>query len=253
MTGKRSFNVTEYGMRSGIRYLATGIAAMRCPHCTTNFHEDWYDAYFVRTNGKPFIVSFRGMKVFWHYRTTVCSKCKDVVIQIAPINTSGSSQPMDWRMVYPVGASRGSTSPEVPAEIRNDYIEACNVLPISAKASAALSRRCLQNILHASGYDTGNLAKEIDLLLDEPDPRKAIPLRLRATIDVIRHCGNFGAHPINDKTALQIIEVEPHEAEWCLDILEECFEHFYVGPAAARARKASFDEKLAAAGKPPSK
>jgi hypothetical protein len=38
-----------------------------------------------------------------------------------------------------------------------------------------------------------------------------------------------------------------------LDILEECFEHFYVGPAAAKARKMALDAKLAAAKKPPSK
>jgi hypothetical protein len=58
---------------------------------------------------------------------------------------------------------------------------------------------------------------------------------------------------IDDKTALQIIEVEPHEADWCLEILEECFEHFYVGPAAARARMTALNEKLTAAGKSPSK
>jgi hypothetical protein len=59
--------------------------------------------------------------------------------------------------------------------------------------------------------------------------------------------------PVKDKTALQTIEVEAHEAEGCLDILEECFEHFYVGPAAARARKAARNARLAAAGKPASK
>jgi hypothetical protein len=160
---------------------------------------------------------------------------------------------LEWRMVYPIGASRGPVSPEVPAEITNDYIEACNVLPISAKASAALSRRCLQNILHTSGYKDRNLSLEIDLLLNESDPKKAIPQRLRDTIDGIRNFGNFGAHPINDKTALQIIEIEPHEAEWCLEILEECFEHFYVGPAIARTRKAALDARLGTAGKPPSK
>jgi uncharacterized protein DUF4145 len=226
---------------------------MRCPHCTTDFHEDWNYGRFLRANGSPINVRFRGMEVFWHYRTTVCSKCKDVVIEIAPINSSGSSQILDWRMVYPFGVSRGPISTEVPAEITNDYVEACNVLSISPKASAALSRRCLQNILHAFGYKARDLAKEIDLLLDEPDPKKAIPQRLRDTIDAIRNFGNFGAHPINDKTALQIIEVDDHEAEWCLNILEECFEHFYVGPAAARARKVDLDKKLGAAGKPPSK
>jgi Domain of unknown function (DUF4145) len=147
----------------------------------------------------------------------------------------------------------GPVPPEVPEQIAEDYIEACNVLPISAKASAALARRCLQNMLHAHGYKTGVLAQEIDRLLAETDPVKALPYKLRVTVDGIRHFGNFSAHPIDDKTTLQVIDVEPHEAEWCLEIIEECFEHFYVGPAAAAAKKAALDAKLAAAGKPASK
>jgi hypothetical protein len=141
----------------------------------------------------------------------------------------------------------------VPVQIASDYVEACNVLPISAKASAAISRRCLQNMLHAAGYKAKDLAKEIDLLLDEPNPKRALPHRLRETVDAIRNFGNFSAHPINDKTTLQVIDVEPEEAEWCLEVIEELFEHFYVGPAMAAAKKAALDAKLAAAGKFPSK
>ena len=141
----------------------------------------------------------------------------------------------------------------MPPEIAQDYVEACNVLPISAKASAALSRRCLQKMLHAHGYNAKDLAKEIDLLLNETDLAKALPHKLRMTVDGIRNFGNFSAHPIDDKTTLQVIDVEPHEAEWCLEIIEELFEHFYVGPAAAKAKKAALDAKLTAAGKPPSK
>jgi hypothetical protein len=47
--------------------------------------------------------------------------------------------------------------------------------------------------------------------------------------------------------------VEPGEAEWCLEILEEMFDHYYVKPEQAKARKAALDAKLLAAGKPPSK
>ena len=127
------------------------------------------------------------------------------------------------------------------------------MLPISSKASAALARRCLQNMLHAHSYRARDLAKEIELLLNETHPKKALPHRLRETIDGIRNFGNFSAHPIDDKTTLQVIDVDPHEAEWCLDTIEELFEHFYVGPAMARAKKAALDAKLATAGKPPSK
>jgi hypothetical protein len=226
---------------------------MKCPHCTIHFHEEWTGKFFANSEKYRVSVPFHSTAVYWQYRTTVCSKCKDITIEIAPMSVDSETPLLEWRMVYPIGASRGPVSPEVPAEITNDYIEACNVLPISAKASAALSRRCLQNILHTSGYKDRNLSLEIDLLLNESDPKKAIPQRLRDTIDGIRNFGNFGAHPINDKTALQIIEIEPHEAEWCLEILEECFEHFYVGPAIARTRKAALDARLGTAGKPPSK
>lgn len=160
---------------------------------------------------------------------------------------------LNWELAYPRGTSRGPVASEVPADIANDYKEAAEVLPISPKASAALARRCLQNVLHAHGYRDRDLFREVEKLLNESDPRKAIPESLRTVVDGIRHFGNFSAHPITDTTSLQVIDVEPHEAEWCLDILDELFEHFYVKPAQATARKAQLDAKLAAAGKPPSR
>jgi hypothetical protein len=68
-------------------------------------------------------------------------------------------------------------------------------------------------MLHAAGYKAKDLSKEIDLLLNETDTRKALPHKLRETVDAIRNFGNFSAHPIDDKTTLQVIKVEPHEAE----------------------------------------
>ncbi|HXP04740.1 MAG TPA: DUF4145 domain-containing protein [Stellaceae bacterium] len=154
---------------------------------------------------------------------------------------------------YPHNTFRKPTPAEVNGAIREDYEEACKVLPISAKASAALSRRCLQAVLREKGYTQRDLAVQIDALLNETDPAKAIPSSLRETVDVVRNFGNFSAHHINDQTTLQVIDVQEGEAEWCLDILEEMFDHYYVRPAQAAARKAALNAKLAAAGKPPSK
>lgn len=97
------------------------------------------------------------------------------------------------------------------------------------------------------------MAVQIDAVLNESDPTKTIPTALRQTVDAIRNFGNFSAHPVTDQTTLQVIAVEPHEAEWCLDILENMFDHYYVKTAEAKARKAALDAKLAAAKKPPSK
>lgn len=208
---------------------------MLCPHCKVNFHDNW-DYQQIRHHGD--------LKAYM--RVAHCPACSRIVIDIGP-NTD------NWMRIFPNGAGRRMVPVEVPENISRDYSEACQVLELSPKASAALSRRCLQAILHERGYVGRDLAKEIDLLLNEQDASKAIPGSLRSAIDGIRNFGNFSAHPINDQTTLQIINVEPEEAEWCLEIIEEMFDHFYVRPAHIAARKAALDAKLAAAGKPPSR
>jgi hypothetical protein len=219
---------------------------MKCPHCSINFHDDWVETRFLRHNQ-----AFADCDGSWLYRTVVCAGCKKAVIEIGqPIDAMGNKI---FAQVYPAGSSRGPVPMEVPKPIADDYIEACNVLAISTKASAALSRRCLQHMLRDHDYRAKDLANEIDLLLKEADPLRALPRRLRDTIDVIRNFGNFAAHPNEIKASLEIIDIEPQEAEWCLETIEELFEHFYVGPAIAAAKKAALNAKLASMGKPPAK
>ncbi len=208
---------------------------MRCPHCGIHFHHDFAWGP-INCNGRT----------DWSYEITKCPNCREFTIFIY-------NDDKRKRMVEPAFPARKPISNHVPLSIAQDYKEACNVLAFSPKASAALSRRCLQNILRDFGYTANDLAKQIDAVLGESDARKALPLGLRQAVDAIRNFGNFSAHPINEKTTLQVIEVEPEEAEWCLEILEEMFEHFYERPAIAAAKKAALDAKLAAAGKPPSK
>ena len=62
----------------------------------------------------------------------------------------------------------------------------------------------------------------------------------------------------SNRMLLELVRSRPEfegwtKGEWCLEIIEELFEHFYVGPAEAEAKKAALDAKLAAAAKPPSK
>jgi hypothetical protein len=191
-----------------------------------------------------------GSNRYWSYRSALCAGCKDFIIEIA---LTKDSNPVDrWRQVYPIGANRGPVPVEVPANIAEDYVEACNVLPISPKASAALSRRCLQNMLRANNYKARDLAHEIDLLLNDTDPMKALPRKLRETVDAIRVFGNFAAHPTDNKATLELIEVESHEAEWYRDD-RRTIRAFLRRACDREGKKAALDEKLAAGGKPPSR
>jgi hypothetical protein len=153
-------------------------------------------------------------------------------------------------MAWPKGVSRAPVPPEVPQEIVEDYYEACLVLDDSPKASAALSRRCLQNLLRrAAGVKPGDLSAEIQQVLDGGK----LPTQISDNIDAIRNIGNFAAHPNKSKSTGEVVPVEPHEAEWNLDVLESLFDFYFVQPARAKAKRDALTKKLADAGKPPQK
>jgi len=205
---------------------------MNCPHCGIAFHWNWHSSG----------LGFAG----WVSYVAFCPACNRPILELT------DNQNERFR-AYPTNTFRKPAPDEVPSRIKEDYEEACRVLPISAKASATLSHRCLQGLLREQGYTQKNLVDQITALLGETDPKKYLPSVLHDTVDHIRNFGNFSAHPITDQTTLQVISVDPGEAEWCLDILEEMFDHYYVKPTQAAARRVALNATLAAEGKPPSK
>jgi hypothetical protein len=218
---------------------------MKCPHCTTAIHPSWSPSS---------ITDARSDDTHWRVEFMICPQCKKEILRMGKLTIANNKvQVLSWELVYPTGSYRGPVAPEVPKDIASDYTEAAKVLALSSKASAALARRCLQSILWGAGYPQKDLSKQIDAALAETDTSKALPSGIHTIVDAIRNFGNFSAHRITDQTSLQIIDVEPHEAEFCLDILDALFDHYYVKPAQAKAMKDALNAKLAAARKPPAK
>jgi len=152
-------------------------------------------------------------------------------------------------MIYPRGSGRPVAPPDVPKHIAADYNEACLVLSDSPKASAALGRRCLQNLLRERNVSSNdNLSRAIDDAL-----ASGLPSHIAENLDSIRNVGNFAAHPQKSVHSGEILDVEPNEAEWNLDVLDMLFDFYYVQPARSAARRAALNEKLAEAGKKPMK
>ena len=188
-----------------------------------------------------------------------CPACKKISmhLQRAGHAYNGTTRIVhDWSYVYketlirPKGSSRPPCPPDVPATIAADYIEACTVLADSPKAAAALGRRCLQNLLRDTAkVKHGDLSSEIQQVIDSAK----LPSGLHDSIDAIRNIGNFAAHPMKSKHTGLILDVEPGEAEWTLDVLEELFDFYFVLPALIQKKKEAFNKKLQEAGKPPIK
>ena len=80
-----------------------------------------------------------------------------------------------------------------------------------------------------------------------------LPSHIAESIDAIRNTGNFAAHPAKSTSTGEIIEVEPGEAEWNLDVLESLFDYYYVQLAVIKRKRDALNAKLKEAGKPPMK
>lgn len=218
---------------------------MQCGHCSADYHP--------ATASQPL---GKDRDYCWQVEYELCPRCQRFNIRLAhgyghPHQPASMSQSLGERVVYPHGGVTRKPAPgEVPKALAEDYNEACLVLAGSPKASAALSRRCLQIILreHAK-VAPQDLSKEIDEVLAS----KQLPTYIANDIDAIRHVGNFAAHPIKGTHSLEIIDVEPGEAEWLLDVLVQLFDHYFVGPAEAEKKRDALNKKLAEAKKPPLK
>lgn len=225
---------------------------MICPHCLISIHpgeeiaeyisEDkggtWVaESYICPSCGKSIIFLLRLKK--GGYSTSIPPDIKD-------LEMSGLIK--EYLLVYPKGTGRNPCPPEVPPKYKEDYEEACLVLKDSPKASAALSRRCLQSLIHDElRIKKRNLSDEIDEAINTLH----YPSHISDLLHALRTVGNFSAHPNKDTNTGEIIDVEPEEAEFCLELLEALFDYHFVQPVKNQKRKDSINAKLTAAGQKP--
>jgi hypothetical protein len=141
----------------------------------------------------------------------------------------------EWPLIPP---SASKHFPDyVPEAIREDYGEACLIRDLSPKASATLSRRCLQGILRDFWkVKPGRLVDEIEQVKDKIDPITW------DAIEAVRKLGNIGAHMEKDINVL--VDVDPEEAALLIGLVETLLKEWYV---AREERKVRMTAVIAAA------
>lgn len=109
----------------------------------------------------------------------------------------------------------------IPKPILDDYSEACLIRDLSPKASATLSRRCLQGIIRDFWQvKPGRLLDEIEQIKNKVD------VDTWKAIDGVRSVGNIGAHMEKDISV--IVDVEPSEAQLLVELIEILLKDWYV-------------------------
>ena len=223
----------------------------RCPHCLTvvRFEAAIEIQNDFETLSLPVSLRIAGSRETILLALANCPECGRLIISLSEgtLTEEGFFIKREI-MIWPLRSVRPPVPEEVPEHIASDYDEAALVLPFSPKASAALSRRCLQAVLReAGGADQRNLAQQIDAVLH------TLPSYIASHVDAVRKIGNFAAHPLKHKASGEILDVEPGEAEWNLDVLDQLFDFYYVQPKIAERKRDALNAKLAAAKEPPMK
>lgn len=213
----------------------------QCPHCRRET-DLAFTTLGYRTEGGgsgiTYVVEDRGSN--WNFHFAICPMCGRLIMRSLNFQDHGDLGYHNYYYIYPPSGGGRLASWFVPREYIEDYTEAIVVLEVSPKASAALSRRCLQNILRQEAkVKHDSLYMEIQ----EAITSGALPPHISEVLNIFRKLGNTATHPIRNANTGEIVPVDAEEASWCLDVLDMLFDLYFVAPAKAAEMKRVLGEK----------
>lgn len=225
------------------------MASLDCPHCFKNIYVGGRTTTTLDYVGYHIISLYymgRDTRYHWWIEKIVCPACGQFILRLvysdkAKANYSegpefGTEQ---FVQVWPKHSGRPPIPYEVPEHFGSGYLEACLVLTDSPRASAALSRGCLQLILREQmGAKGKNLQQEIEWAVESC----GLPPSITDLLDIPRRIGNRAVHP-SFIDATRISDVEPWEAEWCLEVIEALYEYLFVAPARNKERLERLEQR----------
>ena len=190
-----------------------------CPFCEHTFPliSDTYKCYessFTDSDSSHWSINPSNLILVKFY---LCPHCKKVSIIV-----DGKSDNLKHIHVSIYPNSLAKQFPDyIPKAIRDDYEEAYSIVNLSPKASATLSRRCLQGMIRDFwNIKQNNLSKAINEL------QSKVSASQWKAIDAVRSIGNIGAHM--EKDINTIIEVDSNEAEQLLKLIELLIDKWYI-------------------------
>ncbi len=198
-----------------------------CPHCNTKTTIG--DSNFHTSDDTMAIGNSEGSRILRN-EWIICpnKECKKITLTVILYSTK--QNPINYRNEkdkilqywYLMPDSLAKVFPSyIPKALLDDYNEASKILNLSPKASATLSRRCIQGIIRDFWkVSKPRLIDEINAIEDKIDPLTW------KSIDAIRKVGNIGAHM--EKDINLIIDVDPKEAHLLIQLIELLFEEWYI-------------------------
>lgn len=93
-------------------------------------------------------------------------------------------------MIYPASRPHPLPNPDMPEDVKADYLEAREVAHASPRAAAALLRLGIEKLCKRLGGEGKSINADIGALV-----KKGLPVEVQQALDVVRVVGNNAVHP----------------------------------------------------------
>lgn len=184
------------------------LEAFNCPYCGVYAKQNWLFSSYLRSLDRR----IKDIAI------SICEHCSESLVWVEDLDSMGPSripnivddsprpkEPYDGRLVYPQNSLAPMPAVDMPGQIRDDYLEARNVVSESPRSAAALLRLCVQKLMPILGEKGKDINDDIASLVN-----KGLPVSIQQALDSLRVIGNEAVHPgtidLNDdrETALAL-------------------------------------------------
>jgi hypothetical protein len=230
-----------------------GLPSYSCPHCGALAHQAWFSIFGRQISGtnKPSIsrtgnvgtgiasisYSISGNNIsnatvthaISNLNLSQCFSCKNFAVWLAD------------RLIHPVQKSVIEPHEDMPADVRDDFLEAASIVDLSPRGAAALLRLGLQKLMADLGETGTNINADIKSLVS-----KGLETEIQRALDVVRVVGNNAVHPgeidlKDDKataiTLLSLINIIVERRIAAKNRIDELFNNLPAGALEAIAKR----------------
>lgn len=157
--------------------------AFNCPLCGAYASQTWSISHHYNVKMLPsFPTPIPSYEPNQELETSLCTHCRMISIWYKGV------------MLYPDNPGVPPPQPDLPDNIRRDYLEAASILSRSPRGAAALLRLAIQklcaDLCKELGERSSGLHNDIGVLV-----RKGLDPQIQQALDAVRVIGNNAVHP----------------------------------------------------------
>lgn len=171
---------------------ALNLASFTCPHCGAHANQNWIQlnkggigngagARVDVTREPAFAGSGSGrfdLSYLVNLNATQCFSCKRFAVWVHD------------KIVWPATSIAVIPHEDMPADVRNDFLEAAAIVDTSPRGAAALLRLALERLMPHLDAKAKNVNTSIGQLV-----AKGLDPKIQKALDVLRVIGNEAVHP----------------------------------------------------------